>query len=408
LIAAGCAMFRICHTNRCPVGVATQDEELRKKYRGKPENVVAFFNGVAQEVREILAQLGCRTLDEIIGSTDLVERRPLEDFPEEIRGKIASVNLDRLLCQVDATGTASRIHTRERNERFGDAALDDKIIADARPALADNGQVELAYQVDNTQRDIGTRLSGLIGYTFGDRGLPEGSIDITLHGSAGQSFGAFLANGVRLRLFGEANDYVGKGMNGGEIVIRPPDDCKLVWAENILMGNTVMYGATGGRLFAAGMAGERFAVRNCGGVAVVEGVGDHGCEYMTAGTVVVLGRTGRNFAAGMSGGLAYVFDPKNVFSKCCNPAMVTMERLSDAEESKRLQVLIYAHLKNTESPRAGEILRHWDEMVKQFWRVSPRPPKTTSALTNGRSTSATVDQLEHSVAQSEFRTRQIS
>ncbi|HEX5399468.1 MAG TPA: glutamate synthase large subunit, partial [Verrucomicrobiae bacterium] len=241
LIAAGCAMFRICHTNRCPVGVATQDEELRKKYRGKPENVVAFFNGVAQEVREILAQLGCRTLNEAIGRTDLVERRPLEDFPEEIRGKIASVNLDRLLCQVDTTGTASRIHTRERNERFGDAALDDKIIADTRPALADKGRVKLAYRVDNTQRDIGTRLSGLIGYTFGDRGLPEGAIDITLHGSAGQSFGAFLANGVRLRLFGEANDYVGKGMSGGEIIIRPPDNCKLVWAENILMGNTVMY-----------------------------------------------------------------------------------------------------------------------------------------------------------------------
>ena len=405
LIAAGCAMFRICHTNRCPVGVATQDEELRKKYRGKPENVVAFFNGVAQEVREILAQLGCRTLDEIIGSTDLVERRPLEDFPEEIRGKIASVNLDKLLYQVNTTGTASRIHTRERNERFGDAALDDKIIADARPALTDNGRVKLAYQVDNTQRDIGTRLSGLIGYTFGDRGLPEGAIDITLNGSAGQSFGAFLANGVRLRLFGEANDYVGKGMNGGEIIIRPPDGCKLVWAENILMGNTVMYGATGGRLFAAGMAGERFAVRNCGGVAVVEGVGDHGCEYMTAGTIMVLGRTGRNFAAGMSGGLAYVFDPKNIFPKCCNPAMVIMERLSDPEDSKRVQALIHAHLENTESPRAGEILRHWDEMAKQFWRVSPRPVKATPAKKvaavpmAGLPKPATVDGFESGVAQ---------
>ena len=219
LIAAGCAMFRICHTNRCPVGVATQDEELRLKFRGKPENVVAFFSGVAQEVREILAQLGCRTLNEIIGQTDLLERRPLEDFPEEIRGKIASVSLDKMLYQVDATGAAPRIHTRERNERFGDAALDDQIIADARPALTGSRRVELVYHIDNTHRDIGTRLSGLIGYTFGDRGLPHGTIDITLHGSAGQSLGAFLACGVRLRLFGEANDYVGKGMNGGEIIV---------------------------------------------------------------------------------------------------------------------------------------------------------------------------------------------
>lgn len=404
LIAAGCAMFRICHTNRCPVGVATQDEELRKKYRGKPENVVAFFNGVAQEAREILAQLGCRTLGDIVGRTDLLERRSLEDFPEEIRGKVASVNLDRLLYQVNATGATSRIHTRERNERFGDAALDDKIIADARPAFADRRQVELMYPIDNTQRDIGTRLSGLIGYTFGDHGLPYGTIDITLRGSAGQSFGAFLANGVRLRLFGEANDYVGKGMNGGEIILRPPEECKLVWCENVLLGNTVMYGATGGRLFAAGMAGERFAVRNCGGVVVVEGVGDHGCEYMTAGKVVVLGRTGRNFAAGMSGGLAYVFDPQNVFSKHCNLAMVSLERLAEPDEIKQVQALIYAHLERTESPRAGEILRHWPETVRQFWRITPRPvpakpaDKPVPTLVEGHPKSVTVDGSKQPVA----------
>ena len=411
LIAAGCAMFRICHTNRCPVGVATQDEELRKKYRGKPENVVSFFNGVAQEVREILAQLGCRTLDEIIGRTDLLERRPLEDFPEEVRGKIASVNLNKLLYQVDATGAMPRFHTRERNERFGDAALDDKIIADARPALADHRRVELFYHVDNTQRDIGTRLSGLIGYTLGDRGLPDGAIDITLRGSAGQSFGAFLANGVRLRLFGEANDYVGKGMNGGEIIIRPTEDCRLVWSENVLLGNTVMYGATGGRLFAAGTAGERFAVRNCGGVAVVEGVGDHGCEYMTAGTVVVLGQTGHNFAAGISGGLAYVFDPKNDFPKHCNSAMVSLERLSRPDEIKRVQELIYAHLENTDSPRAGEILRHWPETVRKFWRVAPCPAPAKPAdnpvlrLAETRPKPVEVDGFKRGVAQLVIQTK---
>ncbi|HZT21864.1 MAG TPA: glutamate synthase large subunit [Verrucomicrobiae bacterium] len=372
LIAAGCAMFRICHTNRCPVGVATQDEELRKKYRGKPENVVAFFNGVAQEVREILARLGCRTLNEVIGRTDLLERRPLEDFPEEIRGKIASVNLDRLLYQVEATDTIPPSHPRNRNERFGDAAWDDKIIADARPALLEGRPVRLTYFINNTQRSLGTHLSGRIAQLFGDRGLPDGTIDITLHGSAGQSFGAFLANGVRLRLFGEANDYVGKGMNGGEIILRPADDCKLIWSENVLLGNTVMYGATGGRLFAAGLAGERFAVRNCGGVAVVEGVGDHGCEYMTAGIVVVLGRTGRNFAAGMSGGRAYVFDPQNDFPARCHRAMVAWERLSDPVEVQRLQALIQAHGEKTGSPRAADILRHWPETVKHFWRVVPR------------------------------------
>lgn len=379
LIAAGCAMFRICHTNRCPVGVATQDEELRKKYRGKPENVVNFFNGVAQEVREILAQLGCRTLAEVVGRTNLLERRPLTDFPDEIRGKIASVNLDKLLYQANATEMAPRICTRGQNEFFGQASLDDQIIADSQPSLLDRHTVKLAYPVDNTQRDVGARLSGLIAHTSDGCGLPEGTIDITLQGSAGQSFGAFLTNGIQLRLVGEANDYVGKGMNGGEIILRPPDDSNLVWAENVLLGNTVMYGATGGRLYAAGLAGERFAVRNCGGIAVVEGVGDHGCEYMTAGTVVVLGRTGRNFAAGMTGGTAYVFDPQNLFSKHCNPTTVAWERLSLPSEIKQVQSLIFAHLKATNSPRADKILRHWPESVLQFWRVAPRSTQSQSA-----------------------------
>jgi glutamate synthase domain-containing protein 2/glutamate synthase domain-containing protein 1/glutamate synthase domain-containing protein 3 len=371
LIAAGCAMFRICHTNKCPVGVATQDERLRKKYRGKPENVVAFFNGVAQEVREILAQFGFRALSEIVGRTDLVEKRPLEDFPEELRGKIENIDLGRLLYQVAPSGTTPRSHIFERKMESGDGGLDDKIVEGASAALAGGCPVELAYNINNSHRDIGTRLLGIIGHTFGDQGLPEGTIDVTLHGSAGQSFGAFLANGVRLRLLGEANDYVGKGMNGGEIIIRPPDNCRFDWAENILIGNTVMYGATGGRLFAAGVAGERFCVRNCGGVAVVEGMGDHGCEYMTAGTVVVLGRTGRNFGAGMSGGLAYVFDPENVFPGRYNSGMVGIERLSDAEEIIQVQALIHAHLKNTGSPRAQGILKRWRETMNQFWRVLP-------------------------------------
>lgn len=413
LIAAGCAMFRICHTNRCPVGVATQDEELRKKYRGKPENVVNFFNGVAQEVREILAQLGCRTLAEVVGRTDFLERRPLADFPDEIRDKIASVNLDKLLYQANIAEMSPRICARGQNEFFDQTSLDDQIIADTQNLLLDRRTVKLAYPVNNTQRDVGTRLSGLIAHTSDGCGLPDGTIDITLQGSAGQSLGAFLINGIHLRLLGEANDYVGKGMNGGEIILRPPDGSNLVWAENALLGNTVMYGATGGRLYAAGMAGERFAVRNCGGIAVVEGVGDHGCEYMTAGTVVVLGRTGRNFAAGMTGGMAYVFDPQNVFSNRCNLTTVTLERLSRPYEIKQVQSLIYAHLKATNSPRAGRILRHWPESVPQFWRVAPRPAKSQSTdapvlpPTKRQPQTTPVDGTEQHVAQLAIPTEQI-
>jgi glutamate synthase (NADPH/NADH) large chain/glutamate synthase (ferredoxin) len=393
--------------------VATQDEELRKKYRGKPENVVNFFNGVAQEVREILAQLGCRTLAEVVGRTDFLERRPLADFPDEIRDKIASVNLDKLLYQANIAEMSPRICARGQNEFFDQTSLDDQIIADTQNSLLDRHTVKLAYPVNNTQRDVGTRLSGLIAHTSDGCGLPDGTIDITLQGSAGQSLGAFLINGIHLRLLGEANDYVGKGMSGGEIILRPPDGSNLVWAENVLLGNTVMYGATGGRLYAAGMAGERFAVRNCGGIAVVEGVGDHGCEYMTAGTVVVLGRTGRNFAAGMTGGMAYVFDPQNVFSKRCNPATVTLERLSRPNEISQVQSLIYAHLKATNSPRAGRILRHWPESVPQFWCVAPRPTTSQSAdapvlpLAKCQPKTAPVDEPERHVAQLVIPTKDI-
>jgi glutamate synthase (ferredoxin) len=374
LVAAGCAMFRVCHLNTCPVGVATQKEELRLKFRGKPENVVAFFNAVAEEVREILARLGFRKLDEIIGRTDLLQRRPLSDFSIEQRSKIATLQLDRLLFQVDPTGASTRIHTRERNERFGDSSLDDKIMTDARVALQGHGPARLSYKINNTHRNVGTRVSGHIGYTYGDQGLPEGGdLDITLRGSAGQSFGCFLAKGVRLRLLGEGNDYVGKGMNGGEIIVRPSDEVKYVWGDNAIVGNVCLYGATGGRAFIAGRAGERFCVRNSGGIAVVEGVGDHGCEYMTDGVVVILGEVGNNFAAGMSGGRAYVWDPANQLPQRHNPGMVDLERLKDDSEAKRLEALIYHHIEVTESPRATEILKHWTRVSGEFWVVVPRP-----------------------------------
>jgi glutamate synthase (NADPH/NADH) large chain/glutamate synthase (ferredoxin) len=380
LVAAGCAMFRVCHLNTCPVGVATQKEELRLKFRGKPENVVAFFNGVAQEVREILAELGFRTLDEVIGRTDLLQRKPLASFPEEVRAKVATLNLDKLLYQVDPTGASERIHTRDRNERFGDSLLDDKIMADGRIAMQGKGVARLSYKIRNVHRNVGTRVSGHIGYVYGDAGLPEGSLlDVTLRGTAGQSFGTFLAAGVRLKLIGEANDYVGKGMNGGEIVVRPPEDVTFAWADNQVVGNTCLYGATGGRLFAAGRAGERFCVRNSGGTAVVEGVGEHGCEYMTGGTVVVLGETGRNFGAGMSGGRAFVFDPDKQLPGRYNNGMVGLERLTSDEEAKRLEKLIYAHLEATESPRAAAILKNWSETRGQFWAVVPHPAEAKPA-----------------------------
>ncbi|MCS1410829.1 MAG: Glutamate synthase [NADPH] large chain [Verrucomicrobia subdivision 3 bacterium] len=379
LIAAGCAMFRVCHLNTCPVGVATQKEELRLKFRGKAENVMAFFDGVAEEVRELMASLGIRHFDDLVGRTDLLVVKSLDKFPEELRDKISTLKLDKLLYQVDPTGVSPRIHTRERNERFGDSSLDDQIINDAKKALNGKGKVMLSYRVSNGRRNIGTKVSGLIGYTYGDKGLEEGAIDLTLHGSAGQGLATFLAAGIRIKLFGEANDYVAKGMSGGEVIIRPPENCGFAWSENIIIGNTVMYGATGGRLFAAGKAGERFCVRNSGGTAVVEGVGDHGCEYMTGGIVVILGSTGRNFGAGMSGGTAYVYDVNDTFPNCYNSSMVNLERLDDNEEINRLQGLIFAHLEATESLRASKILKDWEGAMVKFWRVVPEPPAAKPA-----------------------------
>ena len=403
LIAAGCAMFRVCHLNTCPVGVATQKEELRIKFRGKAENVVAFFDGVAQEVREWMSALGVRRFDDLVGRTDLLTSKSPDQFPEELRERIGALKLDKLLFQVDPTGVSPRTHTRERNERFGDSSLDDQIINDAKRALNGKGSVKLRYRVSNGRRNIGTKVSGLIAYTYGNKGLAEGAIDLTLHGCAGQGLAAFLTAGMRIKIFGEANDYVAKGMNGGEVILRPPENCGFSWNENIIIGNTVMYGATGGRLFAAGKAGERFCVRNSGGVAVVEGVGDHGCEYMTGGIAVILGRTGRNFGAGMSGGAAYVYDERGEFPSRCNPAMIRLERLDDNEEITRLQSLIFAHLESTESPQANNILRNWESAMTKFWRVIPEPsapkpaPKSASALSKDKPTMTAENSLQENL-----------
>ncbi|MCE0483414.1 MAG: glutamate synthase large subunit [Methylacidiphilales bacterium] len=369
LIATGCVYVRKCHLNTCPVGVTTQDEKFRAKYKGTPENVVLFFNAVAEEVRRYLAGIGARTLNEVIGRTDYLEQREVPDHP-----KANLLDLSRLLAMPKLDDGTPRFHTWERNDKLEDRTLDDVILQDAKSCLQTKHKQSLKYKVKNTNRSVGTNLSGEIAYRYGDEGLPEATLDLTLTGSAGQSLGAFLVKGVRITLIGESNDYVGKGMGGGEIILIPSSDAKFTADQNSICGNTVLYGATGGAFYARGRAGERFAVRNSGATAVVEGIGDHGCEYMTNGRVVVLGQTGKNFAAGMSGGMAYVLDTDGTFEQRCNKTMVTLGRLSDPDEINALKGLIYKHLELTESTRAKEILGDWTRFEPLFWKVAPLPP----------------------------------
>ncbi len=368
LIAAGCAMFRVCHQNTCPVGVATQREDLRLKFRGKPEDVIAYFNAVAEEVRGYLSRLGARRLDDIIGRVDLLEQI---DDPKNPKTRL--INLSGVLHDPDPSGDSDRRHTRERNERFGnEGTLDETIVLEARDVMTGkSARLTGRYKTTNANRDIGTYLSGQIAYLRGSNALAPGSIDLTFLGSSGQSFGAFLVDGVKLTLIGEANDYVGKGMSGGEIVVRPKHEETFAWDTNTIIGNTCLYGATGGALFAAGWAGERFAVRNSGATAVIEGVGDHGCEYMTRGTVVVLGRTGLNFGAGMSGGTAFIYDDRKIFLQRYNPELVAAERLSDLDDARTLRGLIERHAELTSSPLARRILGRWEDELPKFWKVSP-------------------------------------
>jgi glutamate synthase (NADPH/NADH) large chain/glutamate synthase (ferredoxin) len=370
LIAAGCAMFRVCHLNSCPVGVATQRDDLRAKFRGKPENVINFFNAVAEDVRGYLAKLGARTMNEIIGRTEL-----LEQIDDPLNPKTRHLNLAGLLHNPDPTNELERYHTRERNERFGaEGSLDETLLQEARDVImGKSARLVARYKITNVNRDVGTHLSGQIAYQRGTNALPPGTIDLTFNGSAGQSFGAFLVSGIRLHLNGEANDYVGKGMSGGEIFIRPRATEKYVWSQNVIIGNTCLYGATGGTFFAAGWAGERFAVRNSGATAVVEGVGDHGCEYMTRGTVVILGRVGKNFGAGMSGGLAFVHDDSNLLPERINAQMISIERLNNEEEVSSLKRLVGVHAKLTGSPHAQLLIERWETEISRFWKVVPHP-----------------------------------
>ena len=344
LIALGCIMMRVCHLNTCPVGIATQDPELRRRYAGRPEQVVRFAVLVAEEARRIMASLGIRRFDDLIGRADLLRVRPGESWKAE------ALDLTPLL-----EAGAERMTRRTPRQR--EALLDDELIAGARPALAHGRRVELQRPVTNADRAVGALLSGAVTRRRGARGLPESTIRVTLTGSAGQSAGAWLAPGIDFTVQGDVNDYAGKGLSGGLLTVRPDARSPLRAEDNVIAGNTTLYGATAGRAFFRGLAGERFAVRNSGAAAVVEGVGDHGCEYMTGGRVVVLGPTGRNFAAGMSGGIAYVLDADGGFAGRCNHELVDLEPVEDDGE---LRALVEEHARRTGSEVAERLLAGWD------------------------------------------------
>jgi glutamate synthase (NADPH/NADH) large chain len=384
LVVEGCIMMRKCHLNTCPVGVATQDPVLRAKFSGKPEHVVNYFFFVAEEARQLMAQLGIRTYDELIGRADLLDKSKAISH-----WKAQGLDFSAIFYQ-PAVIAGQAIYHAEDQEHGLEKALDHKLIAQARAALEKGERVSFISPVRNVNRTVGTMLSGEVAKRYGHAGLPDDTIHIQLQGTAGQSAAAFLAAGITLDLVGEGNDYVGKGLSGGRIIVRPNTEFRGWAVDNIIVGNTVLYGAISGEAFFNGVAGERFAVRNSGAIAVVEGCGDHGCEYMTGGTVVVLGATGRNFAAGMSGGVAYVYDAADDFEKRCNTTMVNLERVlsakeqgpvsgwhSQTREAEReadeaiLKRLIERHFKHTGSTRARYLLDNWATSRARFVKVFP-------------------------------------
>jgi glutamate synthase domain-containing protein 3 len=372
LVATGCIMMRVCHLNTCPVGIATQNPELRRRFEGTPEHVVNYFFLVAEEARQIMARLGIRRFDDLVGRADLME------FDTAIHHwKSAGVDLSAVLEPASDDPDVIRRKVEDPPPVLDDA-LDHDIIAAAAPALERGEPVRLEFPVMNRNRAVGGLLSSAIASAHGEDGLPEGTVTITLTGSAGQSFGAWLANGVEFTLWGEANDYAGKGLSGGVLTVRPPEGSTFAPEDNVIVGNTVLYGATSGRAFFRGQAGERFAVRNSGALAVVEGIGDHGCEYMTGGRVVVLGETGRNFGAGMSGGIAYVLDEAGVFAGRCNTDLVALEEPT-ADDLEAVRALVAEHARRTGSTVAERLLARWEEQVPAFVKVMPRDYKSALA-----------------------------
>ncbi|MBA3556068.1 MAG: glutamate synthase subunit alpha, partial [Gemmatimonadales bacterium] len=373
LVAMGCAMARQCHANTCPTGIATQRADLRAKFKGTPEQVIAYFTHVAEEVREILAESGYRSLDEIIGRNDLLER---VERPEVPRAQMLDLSL--LLAPTGHDGRPRRPagalrRTVIRNDRTGLVSLDGEILEELQPYLESGLPFSGSYPIHNHHLTVGARVAGAIVERTGDAGLPAGSVRLRFTGAAGQSFGAFTCRGMQLELEGEANDYVGKGLSGGEITIRPFRRAAYADAsyQHLLIGNTVLYGATAGKLFAAGQAGDRFAVRNSGAVAVIEGAGNHCCEYMTSGIVAVLGRAGRNFGAGMSNGVAYVLDESGNFGSRLNRDLVDLAEL-DERDVELLHRLVREHEERTASPRARTLLVQWGTFLPLFRKVAPK------------------------------------
>jgi glutamate synthase (NADPH/NADH) large chain len=365
LVVSGCIMMRVCHLDTCPVGIATQTPALRAKFSGKPEFVETFFEYIAEEVRELLASLGLRTLEEAVGRVDL-----LDSEAAVAHWKAAGLDLSSVLAQPDVPDDMPRHQTRLQDHGL-EKALDHKFMEACAVALEDGTPVSMDLPISNVDRTVGTLLGSEISRRYGGAGLPDDTISLTFTGSAGQSFGAFIPRGMTMRLFGDANDYFGKGLSGGRLVVRPQVESIFAAEEQIIAGNVILYGATAGEAFIRGQVGERFCVRNSGAVAVVEGVGDHGCEYMTGGRVVVLGRTGRNFAAGMSGGIAYIYDPERTFGQRVNPDMVDVEPL-DGEDSFLVQSLVERHGVETDSAVAARLLEHWDVEQREFVKVMPR------------------------------------
>jgi glutamate synthase (NADPH/NADH) large chain len=393
LIAAGCIMMRKCHLNTCPVGVATQDPVLRARFTGQPEHVINYFFFVAEELRQIMAEMGFRTVEEMVGRVDKLDMRQALDH-----WKAHGVDLTKILHQV-ALPEGGSLHHTETQDHGLEKALDNDLIAAAMPALEKGEVVRIEREIKNVNRTAGAMLSGEVARRYGHSGLPDNTIQIAFTGVAGQSFAAFLAHGVTVELTGDANDYVGKGLSGGRVIVKQPSHVKREPTENIIVGNTVLYGAVAGEAYFNGVAGERFAVRNSGALCVVEGTGDHGCEYMTGGVVVVLGKTGRNFAAGMSGGVAYVYDEDGRFRERCNMAMVDVEPImpdADGDEgtgrptqrpvnvhdfgmgdmlrhsAERLRILLERHHLHTGSKRARAILDDWDNALTRFVKIMPR------------------------------------
>jgi len=366
LVSLGCILMRVCHLNTCPVGIATQDPALRKKFSGNPENVVHFMGFIAREVRELMAELGFRTIDEMVGHTECIEMRQAVDH-----WKARGLDFSEILYQPDVPAEVGR-HCSIAQDHGLEHSLDRTTLLElCRPALEERRPVLASLPIHNGNRVVGTMVGSEVTRRYGAEGLPEDTIELHFSGSAGQSFGAFIPRGITLRLEGDANDYLGKGLSGGKIIVHPPREATFAAEENVILGNVAFYGATAGEAFICGEAGERFCVRNSGADAVVEAVGDHACEYMTGGRVVVLGATGRNFAAGMSGGIAYVLDESGTFHKRCNLEMVELEGVADLEDAQWLRSFIVRHAHYTNSRKAARVLESWDNSVLRFVRIMP-------------------------------------